>query len=203
MTDLIEVHATIRGATAPADHYYLLHACMKTNACRRLTERGWQLRPIQGGERQGGLLRLDRGEATLQMRLPKDDLGQCLSLGDCTFQLGDHLLGIDEPTVQPIRPASNLVADCVYVSHEKRGPQGLRPGDLGAYVGKHLADAFGHAEFGVDVQDRVRWDVHGTTLHGSRVRVLGMGDEDAMWLQHHGLGEKNSWGCGTFWPEDQ
>jgi len=200
--DLIEVHADVRGATAPADHYYLLHSCIKTQCCRRLTERGWQLRLIQGGERDGDLLRFDRGpDASLMMRLPEDDLEECLALHDTTFQLGDHFLAVDSPQVQPIRPVPNLVADCVHISHDERGSKGLNRGNLGAGVGKRLGAQFGHLNFGIVVEEHISWDVKGTTLHGNRVRVLGLDDDESLWLQRHGLGEKNSWGCGTFWPE--
>lgn len=202
MTDLIEVHADVRGATAPADHYYLLHSCIKTQCCRRLTERGWQLRPIQGGKRDGDLLRLDRGtDATLMMRLPEGDLEDCLALHETTFQLGDHFLAVESPQVQPVRPHDELVADCVFVANSNRARRGLGRGDLGAQIGKRLGARFGRIDFGIVVEDHVTWDVQGSAMHGNRCRVVGLSDDESLWLQRHGLGEKNSWGCGTFWPE--
>ena len=200
--DLVEVHADIQGASAPADHRYVLHSALKTQCCRRLTERGWQLRALRDGVERADKLDFDvpGAEPTLQMRVPKDDLDKILALTDAPLRLGSHVLLVDEPIVRPIRPSNTLHCDLVLICNQNRAPQGYWPADLGAKVGARLGAWFERCDFGLTFGDRQSFQIKGHDYYGHPLRITSLTDEESVFLQRHGLGGRQSFGCGTFWP---
>jgi len=201
----IDLTFTVRGASAPQDHRYLLHAAIKQNACRRMTERGWKPRAIQGGrvtdEEALHFHRKDDPPA-LQMRVPADDLEEAMTLADQPLRLSQHILMLENPQVREVKPSNTLESDLVLVRNSSRAPRGYRAPDLGIAIGKQLGAAFGHIDFGVAMGER-RWvHIDGVRHFGHPVRVTALTDDESMWLQRNGLGRSLSMGCGTFWPCD-
>lgn len=202
--DLVEVYADIRGASAPADHRYVLHSAIKTQCCRRLTERGWQLRALRGGVRRGDKLDFDVPDCdpTLELRVPKSDLDKVLDLTDAPLRLGSHILLVGEPRVRPVRPSNTLESDFVMICNERRAPAGYRPAELGAKVGARLGAWFGHCDFGIGFGDRRSFQIDGDSYYGHPIKITALEPDESTFLQRHGLGARQSMGCGTFWPCD-
>lgn len=202
MTDLVEVRTPVHGATCPDDHHYVLHAAVKTQCCRRLTERRWQLRCIQAGRvTDDGIRILENADAELRARVPLEDLDDWRVLEDAPLRLGDHILVVGETKVREVSASPNLESDIVYADGD-HAPNGLDAGNLGGYVGKALGAQFGHRDFGVRIGEHRTFCVRSNRQHGNAVTLRGLDDHESLWVQRHGVGQKQSWGCGTFWPVD-
>lgn len=156
------------------------------------------MRTIQGGASHEGVRLLEGEEAQLAMRLPESELDALLGLQEEPLRLGEHLVMVGEPTVQPVRPSPNLESDLVYADGD-HVPNGLNAGNLGGYIGKQLGAEFGHRDFGIRVGEHRTFHVDSHLQHGNAVTLRGLSDEESLWVQCHGIGQKQSWGCGTFW----
>jgi len=200
--DLVEVCLTLRGGSAPADHRYVLHSCLKRRCCSDLTDRGWQLRPITQGTIRGEICDLDRAEPEVWVRLPKQDITHLLDLCEAPIELGSHVLIVDDTMVREVRPSNTVQSELVLICNQDRAPQGYWPAELGVKIGTRLGAWFGRSDFGVAVGDRRSWQCNGYDYYGHPVRVTALSDDESLFLQRHGLGARQSMGCGTLWPCD-
>jgi len=202
---LINLRFDLLGASAPEDHHYLLYAAIKSTLdLGDITERGWQLRKIQGGRvQENETIHFDRRDADpyFCIRLPMEDIGRARALEGETIRLSHHLLQVGAPVASEIKHADNLESDLVIIKNGDRAPRGHSEGDLGASVGKRLGAWLGRSDFGIEVGER-RWvHVAGARYFGSPVKISALREGESELIQRRGIGGRQSMGCGTFWAE--
>lgn len=203
MPDLLEVTFDLQVGALPADHRYELYAAIKDRVGDVMADRDWQLRAIQGGRRRGDRILYDRDDdPTLQLRLPKDDIGYIGGLEGAALRVGPDVVELQSSRVAPIEPYHTLQSDLVTIRSNERAPHGYWAGDMGAAIGKALSAQFGRRDFAIHLGERRSFRVSGQRQYGHPVRLKALDDDESRWLQRHGLGRSLSMGCGSFWPVD-
>ncbi len=148
--------------------------------------------------REGVIVLPTRG-AQLRLRVPADRYGALLPLAGKRLDIAGHTLRLGIPTARPLQPAPSLYARVVTIKKFTEPEPFLD-------AARRQLDALGvnaTLELPLDDQGRFRRrvvQIHGKAIVGFSLAAHGLGDEDSIRLQSHGIGGRRAMGCGLFNP---
>lgn len=195
----VVVHFPAQGRQLPADHGYALYSAI-TRQLPALHGAPWLgLELLSGVPWREGVIVLPTRGAQLRLRIPADRYADVLPLAGKRLDITSHPLRLGIPSARPLQPAPSLYARVVTIKKFTEPEPFLD-------AARRQLDALGviaTLELPIDDQGRFRRRViriHGRTVIGFSVAAHGLGDEDSIRLQTHGLGGRRSMGCGHFNP---
>jgi len=195
----VVVHFPVQGRQLPADHGYALYSAV-THQLPALHGATWLgLELLSGVPWREGVIVLPTRGAQLRLRIPADRYAVVLPLAGKRLDIAGHPLRLGIPIARPLQPAPSLYARVVTIKKFTEPEPFLD-------AARRQLDALGVSatlELPLDEQGRFRRRViriHGRTVVGFSLAAHGLGDEDSIRLQTHGLGGRRSMGCGHFNP---
>lgn len=195
----IVVHFPVQGRQLPADHGHALYSAI-TRQLPALHGAPWLgLELISGIPWREGVIVLPTRGAQLRLRVPADRYGVLFPLAGKRLDIAGHPLRLGIPTARPLQPAPSLYARVVTIK------KFTEPEPFLDAACRQL-DALGvnaALELPLDDQGRFRRrviQIHGKSVVGFSLAAHGLGDDDSIRLQTHGLGGRRSMGCGIFNP---
>jgi CRISPR-associated protein Cas6 len=195
----VVVHFPVQGRQLPADHGYALYSAV-TRQLPTLHGAPWLgLELLSGVPWREGVIALPTRGAQLRLRIPADRYAAVLPLAGKRLDIAGHPLRLGIPIARPLQPTPSLYARVVTI---KKFPEPEPFLD----AARRQLDALGISatlELPLDDQGRFRRRIiriHGRTVVGFSLAAHGLGDEDSIRLQTHGLGGRRSMGCGHFNP---
>lgn len=195
----VVVHFPVQGRQLPADHGYALYSAV-TRQLPALHGAPWLGLELLSGVpwRQGVVVLPTRG-AQLRLRIPADHYAAVLPLAGKRLDIAGHSLRLGIPTAHPLQPSPSLYARVITIKKFTEPEPFLD-------AARRQLDALGVSatlELPLDDQGRFRRrviQIHGKYVVGFSLAAHGLGDEDSIRLQTHGLGGRRSMGCGHFNP---
>jgi CRISPR-associated protein Cas6 len=198
-TPSVVVQFPAQGRQLPADHGYSLYSAV-TRQLPALHGAAWLgLELLSGVPWREGVIVLPTRGAQLRLRVPADRYAAVLPLAGKRLDIAGHPVRLGIPTARPLQPAPSLYARVVTIKKFTEPEPFLD-------AARRQLDALGVSatlELPLDDQGRFRRRViriHGRTVVGFSLAAHGLGDEDSILLQTHGLGGRRSMGCGHFNP---
>jgi CRISPR-associated protein Cas6 len=195
----VVVHFPVQGRQLPADHGYALYSAV-TRQLPALHGAPWLgLELLSGVPWREGVVVLPTRGAQLRLRVPADRYAAVLPLAGKRLDIAGHQLRLGIPTARPLQSAPSLYARVVTIKKFTEPEPFLD-------AARRQLEALGVSatlELPLDEQGRFRRRViriHGRTVVGFSLAAHGLGDEDSIRLQTHGLGGRRSMGCGHFNP---
>jgi CRISPR-associated protein Cas6 len=199
MAPTVVVHFPVQGRQLPADHGYALYSAV-TRQLPTLHGTPWLgLEPLSGVPWRDGVIALPTRGAHLRFRIPADRYAVVLPLAGKRLDIAGHPLRLGIPVARPLQPAPSLYARVVTIKKFTEPEPFLD-------AARRQLDTLGISatlELPLDDQGRFRRRIiriHGRTVVGFSLAAHGLGDEESIRLQTHGLGGRRSMGCGHFNP---
>jgi CRISPR-associated protein Cas6 len=211
MTNFLEIQFQLRGKTLPADHGYALYSAVK-HLVQQLEEAqsfenipaDVRLSSIAGVPDKDGMIYLHR-DSRMRLRCPADQVQLWYRLmQNQVLDIRGHLIRLVQPRLTLPQPSSTLKSRLVTFKLEaidhaevpyyflescKRGLERL------AINAQALIDSTPEGDLA-----RRTLKVKDKFILGYGVVVEGLSDEDSLKLQWHGLGGRQHFGCGWFYP---
>jgi len=198
-TPCVVVHFPAQGRQLPADHGHALYSAV-TRQLPALHGAAWLgLELLSGIPWREGIIVLPTRGAQLRLRVPADRYADVLPLAGKRLDIAGHPVRLGIPTARPLQPAPSLYARCVTIKKFTEPEPFLD-------AARRQLEALGVSatlELPLDEQGRFRRRVtriHGRTVVGFSLAAHGLGEEDSLRLQTHGLGGRRAMGCGHFNP---
>lgn len=195
----VVVQFPAQGRQLPADHGHALYSAV-TRQLPALHGAPWfGLELLSGVPWREGVIVLPTRGAQLRLRIPADRYAAVLPLAGKWLDIAGHPLRLGLPIARPLQPAPSLYARVVTIKKFTEPEPFLD-------AARRQLDALGISatlELPLDDQGRFRRRViriHSRTVVGFSLAAHGLGDEDSIHLQAHGLGGRRSMGCGHFNP---
>lgn len=203
----LEIHYSLRGKTLPADHGYALYSAIK----QQLQKSGHQNLPsdlrlstIPGVPNREGVIYLNRA-SRFRIRCPSDQVQTWYRFfQNQVLDIQGHLIRLVQPRITLPEPSGTLAARLVTfkleaIDHLEMPRYFLESCQRGL---SHLGiqgKAFIPSDPNGDLARRTI-QVKGKKVVGYRVIVEDLTSEDSLKLQWHGLGGRQHFGCGWFYP---
>lgn len=212
MTNFLEIQFQLRGKTLPADHGYALYSAVKQrvqNAEESLALAGnipadVRLCSISGIPDRNGMIYLNRG-SRMRLRCPADQVQLWYRLmQNQVLDIRGHLIRLVQPRLTLPQPSDTLRARLVTFKLEaidhpevpyyflESCKKGLERLEITAQASIDSTAEGDLARRTLQVKDK--------KILGYGVVVEGLNAEDSLKLQWHGLGGRQHFGCGWFYP---
>lgn len=210
MTDqnhFLEIHYSLRGKTLPADHGYALYSAIK----QLLQKSGHQNLPsdlrlstIPGVPNGEGVIYLNRA-SRFRIRCLSDQVQTWYRFfQNQVLDIQGHLIRLVQPRITLPEPSGTLAARLVTFKLEA-----IDHLEVPRYFLESCQKGLTHLGIRGKVfipsdsdGDLARRTIHvkGRKVVGYRVIVENLTPEDSLKLQWHGLGGRQHFGCGWFYP---
>jgi CRISPR-associated protein Cas6 len=209
--NFLEIQFALRGKTLPADHGYALYAAVK----KRLQETDDELLPkdlpsevrlcsVSGLPDQAGMIYLNRG-SRLRLRCPSKQIQLWYRfLQNQVFDIRGHLIRLVQPRITLPEASNTLAARLVTfklnsIDHTDVPRYFLESCQKGLERLEVKGQVFIPSDANGDLARRTL-QVKDKKIVGYGVVVEGLSSDDSLKLQWHGLGGRQHFGCGWFYP---
>jgi len=191
-----EVHIGIEsGKYLPWDYNYLMYSALK-DALGGFTAAGVTFLPV-GGIQESEYVRWLDDVDRLRFRVPQLGINRIRDgLENEFLRVGEHFLKLGESNIFELEPQPVLESELVVITSEEED-RGVYPEQFHYHIGKRLGYEFGLG-IGCEIGNRKRVHIAGHRHFGHSVRVIGLSNEQSLYLQRHGLGESRAMGLGVF-----
>ncbi|MGQ9873334.1 type I-MYXAN CRISPR-associated protein Cas6/Cmx6 [Leptodesmis sp.] len=210
--NFLEIQFQLRGKTLPADHGYALYSAVKQavqNAGEPLTFSGnipadVRLCSISGIPDKDGMIYLHRG-SRLRLRCPVDQVQLWYQLmQNQVLDIRGHLIRLVQPQLTLPQASETLKARLVTFKLEA-----IDHPDVPYYFLESCKKGLNRLEINAQasIDSTPEGDLARRTLQVKEKKILGYGvvveglsDQDSLKLQWYGLGGRQHFGCGWFYP---
>ncbi|MBD1847876.1 type I-MYXAN CRISPR-associated protein Cas6/Cmx6 [Cyanobacteria bacterium FACHB-63] len=196
---LVELIFDVIGQAIPVDHGYELFSALAHFQSELHNLKRLSIQTITNTRFENRkLLLTDRSK--LRIRLPVDKIPLVYPLAGHSITIGGNEVRMGIPKIDLLRPAKQLYSRIVVVKGKEQ-PESL------LNAAQHQLQSLGiEGEVRISVGshgllNRKTVKVRGYTVVGFGLDVLGLGDQDSLKLQVHGIGGKRKMGCGIFVPK--
>ena len=199
--DIIDVSFKVYCRQLPLDHAYVLSQAVQKALPWITDESRAGIHLIHGAESGNGWIRPQEPDAVLHLsrrtrfmlRLPIQRLSAARRLADAPLQVGGYELQLNDPQVKRLLPLKTLFSRYVITDNIE---------DEAAFLDQ--ADRLLREE-GIRVSRMMNGRPHvlrmpEQNLCTRSLMIDGLGIEESIHLQQHGLGEGRKVGCGLFLP---
>ncbi|MBN8564104.1 MAG: type I-MYXAN CRISPR-associated protein Cas6/Cmx6 [Leptolyngbya sp. UWPOB_LEPTO1] len=209
--NFLEIQFALRGKTLPADHGYALYAAVK----KRLQETDDELLPkdlpsevrlcsVSGLPDRVGMIYLNR-RSRLRLRCPAEQMQLWYRfLQNQVFDIRGHLVRLVQPRITLPEASDTLAARLVTfklnsIDHVDVPRYFLESCQKGLERLEVKGQVFIPSDANGDLSRRTL-QVKDKKIVGYGVVVEGLSSDDSLKLQWHGLGGRQHFGCGWFYP---
>jgi len=209
--DFLEIQFAIRGKTLPADHGYALYSAVKKSLQDSSNDtlppdlpQTVHLCTIPGIPDRAGMIYLNRG-SRFRLRCPSDQMQLWYRFfQNQVFDIQGHLIRLTQPRIT-LPEASQILASRLVTFKLKE----IDHADVPRYFLQSCQSSLerleikGQAFIPSDPDGdlaRRTLQIRDKKVLGFSVVVEGLSDEDSLKLQWHGLGGRQHFGCGWFYP---
>lgn len=209
--NFLEIQFSLRGKTLPADHGYALYSAVKKSlqdSDSDFTPKDLPLEvrlcSIPGIPDRAGIIYLNRG-SRFRVRCPSDQMQIWYRfLQNKVFDIRGHLIRLVQPRIT-LPEASPTLASRLVTFKLKDIDHGDVPRFFleSCQAGLERLEINGQAFIPSDPNGdlaRRTLQVKDKKIVGFSVVVEGLSPEDSLKLQWHGLGGRQHFGCGWFYP---
>ncbi|NJO74202.1 MAG: type I-MYXAN CRISPR-associated protein Cas6/Cmx6 [Leptolyngbyaceae cyanobacterium RM1_406_9] len=209
MTNFLEIQFQLRGKTLPADHGYALYSSVKkliqnTEEPLNNIPADVRLCSISGVPDRSGMIYLNRG-SRMRLRCPSDQVQLWYRvMQNQVLDIRGHLIRLVQPRLTLPQPSDTLKARLVTFKLET-----IDHAEVPFYFLESCKKGLERLEINAQasIDSTTEGDLARRTLKvkdkhilGYGVVVEGLNDEDSLKLQWHGLGGRQHFGCGWFYP---
>ncbi|MDA0865390.1 MAG: type I-MYXAN CRISPR-associated protein Cas6/Cmx6 [Cyanobacteria bacterium] len=209
--DFLEIQFALRGKTLPADHGYALYSAVKRSL--QGAENGAlppdlpedvHLCTIPGIPDRAGMIYLNRG-SRFRLRCPSDQMQPWYRFfQNQVFDIKGHLIRLVQPRITLPEISDTLASRLVTfklkdIDHADVPRYFLESCQKGLERLEIKGQAFIPSDLDGDLARRTL-QIKDKKVLGFSVVVEGLSDEDSLKLQWHGLGGRQHFGCGWFYP---
>jgi len=209
--NFLEIQFMLRGKTLPADHGYALYSAVKK--CLQEAEDPSlpkdlspevRLCSVSGVPDRAGMIYLNRG-SRLRLRCPSEEVQTWYRfLQNQVFDIRGHLIRLVQPRITLPEANDMLAARLVTfkldaIDHADVPRYFLESCQKGLERLEIKGKAFIPSDVDGDLARRTI-QVKDKKIVGYGVVVEGLSQEDSLKLQWHGLGGRQHFGCGWFYP---
>lgn len=210
--NFLEIQYSLRGKTLPADHGYALYSAVKK--CLRETENDAlpkdlpsdvHLCSVPGIPDRDGMIYLTRG-SRFRLRCPSEQMQVWYRLlQNQVFDIRGHLIRLVQPRITLPEASDTLAARLVTfkldaIDHAEVPRYFLESCQKGLNRLQVKGQAFIPSDPNGDLARRTL-RIKDKQILGYSVVVEGLSNEDSLKLQWHGLGGRQHFGCGWFYPK--
>ncbi|NEQ95925.1 MAG: type I-MYXAN CRISPR-associated protein Cas6/Cmx6 [Cyanothece sp. SIO2G6] len=209
--NFIEIQFQLRGKTLPADHGYALYSAIKS-ALRENQDTSIpqdlppeiHLCTVPGIPDRAGMIYLNQ-YSRFRLRCPSEQMQTWYRfLQNQVFDIQGHLIRLIQPRITLPEVSDKLAARLVTfklkdIDHVDVARYFLESCQKGLDRLEIGGQAFIPSDFNGDLARR-SLQVKDKKILGYSVVVEGLSDEDSLKLQWHGLGGRQHFGCGWFYP---
>ena len=212
--NFLEIQFALRGKTLPADHGYALYSAVK----KLLQETEDESLPkdlpsevhlcsIPGIPDRAGMIYLNRG-SRFRVRCPSEQMQTWYRfLQNQDFDIRGHLIRLVQPRITLPEASDTLASRLVTfkldaIDHAEVPRYFLESCQKGLERLEIKGQAFIPSDADGDLARRTI-QVKDKKIVGYGVIVEGLNQEDSLKLQWHGLGGRQHFGCGWFYPAKQ
>ncbi|MEH2070028.1 MAG: type I-MYXAN CRISPR-associated protein Cas6/Cmx6 [Nostoc sp.] len=212
--NFLEIQFALRGKTLPADHGYALYSAVK----KLLQESEDELLPndlppevrlcsIPGINDRCGMIYLNRG-SRFRLRCPSEQTQTWYRLlQNQVFEIRGHLIRLIQPRITLPEANKILVSRLVTfkldaIDHADLPRYFLESCQKGLERLEIKGQAFIPSDTNGDLARRTI-QVKDKKIVGYGVVVEGLSEKDSLKLQWHGLGGRQHFGCGWFYPSQE
>lgn len=209
--NFLEIQFALRGKTLPADHGYALYAAVK----KCLQETDDELLPkdlpsevrlcsVSGLPDRAGMIYLNRG-SRVRLRCPSEQVQLWYRfLQNQVFDIRGHLIRLVQPRITLPEASDTLAARLVTFKLDS-----IDHADVPRYFLESCQKGLERLEVKgqVFIPSDANGDLARRTLQVKDKKILGYGvvvegltPDDSLKLQWHGLGGRQHFGCGWFYP---
>jgi CRISPR-associated protein Cas6 len=211
MTNFLEIQFALRGKTLPADHGYALYSATK----KLLQETHDELIPkdlpaevrlcsVSGVPDRAGMIYLNRG-SKVRLRCPSEQMQTWYRLlQNQVFDIRGHLIRLVQPRVTLPEASDSLTSRLVTFKLDT-----IEHSDVPRYFLESCQKGLERLEINgkAFIPSNINGDLARRTLQVKDKKIVGYGvvvenlsHEDSLRLQWHGLGGRQHFGCGWFYP---
>ncbi|GAB4147262.1 MAG: type I-MYXAN CRISPR-associated protein Cas6/Cmx6 [Cyanobacteria bacterium J069] len=209
--DFLEIQFALQGKTLPADHGYALYSAVK----KRLQEQENESLPddlpaevhlcsVPGIPDRAGMIYLNRG-SRFRLRCPSEQMQLWYRfLQNQVFDIRGHLIRLVQPRITLPEASDTLASRLVTfkleaIDHADVPRYFLESCQKGLERLEIKGKAFIPSDSDGDLARRTL-QIKDKKIVGYSVVVEGLSQEDSLKLQWHGLGGRQHFGCGWFYP---
>ena len=209
--NFLEIQFALRGKTLPSDHGYALYSAIKKLLQSTSNESlpndlpsEVRLCSISGIPDQAGMIYLNRG-SRFRVRCPSDQMQAWYRfLQNQVFDIRGHLIRLVQPRITLPEASDTLASRLVTFKLDA-----IDHADVPRYFLESCQKGLERLE--IKGQSFIKSDVNGDLARctiqvkdkkivGYSVVIEGLSQEDSLKLQWHGLGGRQHFGCGWFYP---
>lgn len=196
----IDLAFGLRGEQIPLDYGYALFGAISRLVPSIHGDRRIGVHPIRGLKRGRGSLRLVP-QSRLRLRMPSEEIGAYLPLGDARLDLDGSVVRVGAPRAEPLRPWPALTSRLVTIGHHRDPGEFLdsvlrQLSGLGVRARPSFLPSPDPARAG-EPSRRILL-VKGRRIVGYPLRIDGLTAEESLIVQERGLGSRRRMGCGVF-----
>ncbi|WP_416667851.1 type I-MYXAN CRISPR-associated protein Cas6/Cmx6 [Egbenema bharatensis] len=212
--NFLEIQFSLRGKTLPADHGYALYSAVK----QRLQESKDESLPsdlpaevhlcsIPGVPDRAGLIYLNRG-SRFRLRCPSEQMQTWYRfLQNQVFDIRGHLIRLVQPRITLPEASKTLASRMVTfkldaIDHVELPRYFLESCQKGLERLEVSGQAFIPSDVNGDLARRTL-QIRDKKIVGYSVVIEGLNQSDSLKLQWHGLGGRQHFGCGWFYPMEE
>ena len=212
--DFLEIQFSIRGKTLPADHGYALYSAVK-QLLQASSNEGLpsdlpeevHLCTIPGIPDRAGMIYLNRN-ARFRLRCPSEQMQIWYRFfQNQVFDIQGHLIRLTQPRITLLEANHTLASRLVTfklkeIDHAEVPQFFLKSCQTGLERLGIKGQVFIPSDPDGDLARRTL-QIKDKKILGFSVVVEGLSDEDSLKLQWHGLGGRQHFGCGWFYPSKE
>ncbi|MFQ3612327.1 MAG: type I-MYXAN CRISPR-associated protein Cas6/Cmx6 [Cyanobacteriota bacterium] len=212
--NFLEIQFSLRGKTLPADHGYALYSAVKKSlqdsdsvSIPKDLPTEVRLCSIPGIPDRAGMIYLNQG-SRFRVRCPSDQMQiwYCF-LQNQVFDIRGHLIRLVQPRITLPEASSTLASRLVTfkldaIDHAEVPRYFLQSCQKGLDRLEIKGKAFIPSDPNGNLARRTI-QVKEKKILGFGVVVEGLSQEDSLKLQWHGLGGRQHFGCGWFYPSKE
>jgi CRISPR-associated protein Cas6 len=212
--DFLEIQFALRGKTLPADHGYALYSAVKKllqdaegKGLPQDLPEDVHLCTIPGIPDRARMIYLNRG-SRFRVRCPSDQMQLWYRfLQNQVFDIHGHLIRLVQPRITLPEASDTLMSRLVTfkleaIDHAEVPRYFLESCQKGLQRLDIKAQAFIPSDPNGNLARRTL-QVKDKKILGFSVVVEGLSHEDSLKLQWHGLGGRQHFGCGWFYPQKE
>jgi CRISPR-associated protein Cas6 len=209
--NFLEIQFVLRGKTLPADHGYALYSAIKkllqeaeNESIPKDLPSEVRLCSIPGISDRAGMIYLNRG-SRFRLRCPSEQMQIWYRfLQNQVFDIRGHLIRLVQPRITLPEASDTLASRLVTfkldaINHVDVPRYFLESCQKGLERLEIRGQAFIPSDANGDLARRML-QVKYKKIIGYGVVVEGLSQEDSLKLQWHGLGGRQHFGCGWFYP---
>lgn len=195
---MVDLLLPVMGCSLPAEHGYGLLSALAHLVPGIHQNPHIGILTVAGvGDRQGKIFLTQRSH--IRIRLPIESVTSVYRAAGKRLRVGTHEVQLGIPEILTLKPSSSLKARIVTI----KGCLEAKALEQAARKQLECMGIIGQLDL---IRDRTGMPIRKVlkikkyTIVGFSIMVQGLGDEDSIRLQQHGLGGRRRMGCGFFLP---